>query len=273
MLAVGELRYEDAWEDMLACHRFVFLARSGCYCASEIDNMYFARTKQVFQVELLLLEHLKNLDSRKIDQIRDELFRLPKENKNVRLFDLGERFVCMENLEEAISGKFAFTFELSQGTYSQEELKIMLDEAKPLINESVDTIIKALKEPNYQQRMTLLRPLEVRLNKQYPIGILTTDKLAAYAAPHHNYLKNDVACLMREKLVEVAIVLEDYNRNNHGYPNTLKQLIPNYISEVPNDEYNGKKIKYTHKDKGYFLYSVGENGNDDTLEVENNEKD
>ena len=43
----------------------------------------------------------------------------------------------------------------------------------------------------------------------------------------------------------------------------LADLVPDYLSEVPQDPFSGKPLLYRRNAKGYVLYSVGLDGRDD----------
>jgi hypothetical protein len=45
-------------------------------------------------------------------------------------------------------------------------------------------------------------------------------------------------------------------------PETLEQLVPKFIEAVPIDPFDGKPLRYKRLEKGYTIYSVGEDGED-----------
>jgi hypothetical protein len=45
-------------------------------------------------------------------------------------------------------------------------------------------------------------------------------------------------------------------------PETLEQLVPKFIEAVPIDPFDGKPLKFKRLEKGYTIYSVGEDGED-----------
>jgi hypothetical protein len=61
----------------------------------------------------------------------------------------------------------------------------------------------------------------------------------------------------------IAFALARYRADNGNYPKELSLLVPKYLKEVPKDRFSGKPLIYTADDKGYILYSVGINGQDD----------
>jgi hypothetical protein len=65
-------------------------------------------------------------------------------------------------------------------------------------------------------------------------------------------------------VVVTAIALKRFQMKHGAWPDTLGQLVPEYLPSVPMDPYDGKPLKYHPNTDGTFLlYSVGEDGLDD----------
>jgi hypothetical protein len=65
------------------------------------------------------------------------------------------------------------------------------------------------------------------------------------------------------RLTVTAIALKRYHLAHHAYPASLRDLVPQYLAEVPRDFMDGKPLRYTLQPDGNFLlYSVGEDGED-----------
>lgn len=66
------------------------------------------------------------------------------------------------------------------------------------------------------------------------------------------------------KQTEIVCALERYRLKNGSYPETLQQLIPKFIENLPHDLITGEPYKYHVLTNGQFaLYSVGWNEKDD----------
>jgi hypothetical protein len=63
--------------------------------------------------------------------------------------------------------------------------------------------------------------------------------------------------------LHLAFALAAYQREHGRYPATLDALAPKYLPQIPNDLFSGKALIYRPSEKGYLLYSVGVNGQDD----------
>ncbi|MGB9624665.1 MAG: hypothetical protein ACPMAQ_07360 [Phycisphaerae bacterium] len=70
----------------------------------------------------------------------------------------------------------------------------------------------------------------------------------------------------------VAIAVERYRRARNRLPASLDELVPEYARSLPTDPFTGKELLYHHDEKGYVVYSIGENGKDDGGQVEQNKK-
>lgn len=60
----------------------------------------------------------------------------------------------------------------------------------------------------------------------------------------------------------VALVAERYRRENKGWPETVDQLCPKYLSAVPLDPFDGKPLRYRRIKDAVVIYSIGQDGVD-----------
>jgi hypothetical protein len=63
--------------------------------------------------------------------------------------------------------------------------------------------------------------------------------------------------------LQVAFALAAYQKDKGRYPEKLAELAPKYLKDVPGDLFSGKPLVYKPTDKGYLFYSVGVNGKDE----------
>ncbi|MBI5724350.1 MAG: hypothetical protein HZA50_10365 [Planctomycetes bacterium] len=64
-------------------------------------------------------------------------------------------------------------------------------------------------------------------------------------------------------LAETTLAMAAYKADNGNWPETLEKLVPKYLPAVPNDPFVDQPLKYRKDEKGWVLYSVGENMKDD----------
>jgi hypothetical protein len=66
-----------------------------------------------------------------------------------------------------------------------------------------------------------------------------------------------------QRNLHVAFALAAHHRDHGRYPARLDELAPRYLAAVPDDLFSGKSLVYRPAEKGYLLYSVGVNGEDE----------
>jgi hypothetical protein len=63
--------------------------------------------------------------------------------------------------------------------------------------------------------------------------------------------------------IVAALAVERYRRDKGHWPETLADLVPDYLPKVPLDLYDGAPLRYRQLDDGVVVYSVGPDGQDD----------
>ena len=82
----------------------------------------------------------------------------------------------------------------------------------------------------------------------------------------HNGQRVSLSQAEHETGVTLAVVgyqLKRYNMEHGAYPESLTALTPEFMAEVPLDEFDGKPLRYRREGEGFILYSVGTNLVDD----------
>jgi hypothetical protein len=67
----------------------------------------------------------------------------------------------------------------------------------------------------------------------------------------------------RLRLAITALALEQFRNKNGRLPDTLDDLKPGFLAEVPEDPFTGLELAYRRLPKGYVVYSVGRDLMDD----------
>ena len=75
---------------------------------------------------------------------------------------------------------------------------------------------------------------------------------------------------VRNSLLKTVLALEIYRRQHGGYPETLAQLVPDFMPEIPDDvfELSLKPLKYRRDGNRALIWSVSQDGVDDAGNVE-----
>lgn len=66
----------------------------------------------------------------------------------------------------------------------------------------------------------------------------------------------------------VMIAVERYRRAKNRWPDTLAELVPEYLAKVPLDPFDGALLRYRRLGDGVVIYSVGPDGHDDAGNLE-----
>jgi hypothetical protein len=127
--------------------------------------------------------------------------------------------------------------------------------------ETTADYLEAIKSP-YPQRIKACEGLQPRFRrvpvvKGFVISrmLLPTMSLNTYREARH------IATL---RAAEIALAVERFRfKNENRLPESLKDLVPEFVKEVPPDPYDGKSLRYRKLAKGYVVYSIADNGRDD----------
>lgn len=65
------------------------------------------------------------------------------------------------------------------------------------------------------------------------------------------------------RAARVGLVIQRYRLAAGMLPDTLADLVPAYLGDVPKDPFDGNELRYEKRDAGFVIYSVGEDLSDD----------
>jgi hypothetical protein len=109
------------------------------------------------------------------------------------------------------------------------------------------------------KQISAFKAIENKINNLPGIYILIRNFTAAYSHLVTLNLKNiaelNIACS--------ALAVERFRMKNNKLPDSLGNLVPDYLDSVPLDPFDGKEIRYKKLDRGFVTYSIGENQIDD----------
>jgi len=83
--------------------------------------------------------------------------------------------------------------------------------------------------------------------------------LSAYSHVAHH--ENEGIAMQR--LALTALAIENFAAANRSFPEKLDELVPKFLLESPSDPFTGLELKYHRSAKGYVVYSVGPDMQDD----------
>jgi hypothetical protein len=73
----------------------------------------------------------------------------------------------------------------------------------------------------------------------------------------------DKRVIARERLLTAELAVRCYQSEQGRLPQSLEQLVPKYLQQVPSDPFSGRPVIYHPQGTNWLLYSVGEDGVDD----------
>jgi hypothetical protein len=119
-----------------------------------------------------------------------------------------------------------------------------------------------MSEPYWKVREQPL--LETFLDKeQGPLGRFHYLFVRLMLPAYDNLLKRIVMSNSGTDGVYIGLALELYHRQHHKWPESLSELAPQWLPEVPVDRITGQPLHYKIVDDKPLVYSVGLDGDDD----------
>jgi hypothetical protein len=289
LLRVGDGKFDEAWQDLLACHRLARLVGRGATLIEALVGM--ALEGVASNADLAYLERAKLTPAQVRDRLKD-LQGLPPLPPLADKVALAERFVYLESVQMFRRGGPGMVEVLADGRPARKpdpkELRAMalIDWAPALRNGNrwYDRLAAALRLEDRARRQKELDRIEADLRalkaaaarsadlarlglwKGSPdkIGKVIGDVLISLLMPAVRKVQDahDRTEQVQRNL-RVAFALGAYQREHGRYPAKLEDLAPKYLPSVPGDLFSGKALVYRPAAKGYLLYSVGVNGKDE----------
>jgi hypothetical protein len=289
MLRVGEGKSDDAWQDLLACHRLGRLVGRG---GTLIEGLVGIAVDQVASTADVAYLERANLTSKQVQNRLKELQTLPPMPSMVNKVDLTERIMFLEMVQLIRHRGTGVLADLGDGAAKKptpEELKALdrIDWTPALKsgNRWYDGMAGAMRLKDRVDREKALDAIEkdvkaLKADASGPAAIAKIvlggepgkmtgkaigDVLVSVLMPaarkvQDAYERNE----QTQRNLHVAFALAAFHRDNGRYPAKLDDLAPKYLAAVPDDLFAGKPLVYRLTDRGYLFYSIGVNGKDDS---------
>lgn len=288
MLRLNDGKLDEAWSDILACHR---LARHLAHGPLIESLVAIGIESLVLNSEVAFLQNSK-LDSKRILACLKDLQSLPPMPSIAECVDGTERFSFLDELMLIDRSGLRSLVKLDAPIPPGAELPrgpvtgIDWDPALRHANQLFDRMSRAMRQPTRQKRQEELNLIDDEFRKSKKrlaesgklnnalVGVegmtpamrgkIIGDLLIAMVMPFVS--KVQIASDRREQSernLHVAFALSAYQRDHKRFPKSLDDLAPKYLSKVPGDLFSGKAIIYKPNEKGFLIYSVGPDGRDD----------
>lgn len=287
MLRVSEKRHDEAWQDLLACHRLGRLVGRG---GTLIEGLVSVAIDQIAAKADLAYLDVARLDAKRIQACLGDLQKLPALPVMADKIERCERYMFLETALSLDREGLAY-LERATGAEASDWIgKLMLadvnwDPALRNANQMFSRMAAVMRLKDFSQRAKQLQEIDREI-KSLRVGLRDARGLtrAVFTANSLAEAKGKVIgdyliCMLVPALTQVhqageraeqvqdnlhlAFVLAAYQADVGRYPMKLDALAPKYLATLPQDRFTGKALIYRPNEAGYLLYSVGVNGRDD----------
>ena len=275
MLQLHDQRVDEAWADIIACHRLARVKSLYPFLGSAFETT-------ATEAEKNILRH-GDLTAAQIARMRKDLGDLASPSKLADLIDIDWRFELLDRItyvaQKGIDAKTPRRTEITKLVQSWNDPESLTaidwDTILRVVNSRCDQATAALRNGTRIERQKAIRkiPNEYLMDLKMAAKTCSPDArsdllgrafVADMRADLVVGLARDEDCrAMRFDLICVAFALAAYHAEHGDYPPELADLSPKYLSELPKDVYNDEQLHYESESNGYTLYSVGVNGRDD----------
>jgi hypothetical protein len=287
MLNAGRNAADDAWQDLLACHRLGRLVGRGGTLMEGLVGVAIEGVAS--KADLTFLEFTKPT-GKGIESCLHDLDELPSFPGVADKVDLAERFLYLDsimNLDREGVRSIMAELKLDPNALPQNIPELIdWDLALKIGNKWYDRMGAAMRENDRSlkkkkleqidtdadaylkaQKSKLATPqgqAEIASGGARAIGKAVGDVTIGLLIPSvHKVQKAWDRVQQVQDNLHLAFVLAWYQHDNGRYPEKLDQLAPKYLRAIPSDVFSGKALIYKPSEKAYLLYSVGPNGKDD----------
>jgi hypothetical protein len=280
MLCVNRGNVDEAWNDLLACHRLARLVGQGPFPVDALTAQAVDCTAN--EGDVSLLQHAK-LTTGQAAKMQQDLSALPPMPEMAEIVGQGERLTGLDlalwaNRQATVDrGKAAANvgFPLPPGVDWNTVLRIINSWYDRLVT-AARKVTRAERESavaqilsDMKERVAATRGLEAsailavgwRKAASERVGMSFVSLMLPVAA---QAISMEDRATMQFDLTKLAFALAAYHAKHSRYPAKLATLVPKYVKEVPKDIFNNDAdLHYSREGDGYLLYSVGDNGKDD----------
>ena len=123
--------------------------------------------------------------------------------------------------------------------------------------DAMESYLKAARLP-YPERLEAAKATAVRLEP--PPQLFEGWDLSIPAAGR--YVVHNGIDIALTRAAMTALAAERYRFAEGKFPGKLADLVPKFLDAVPKDPFDGNPLRYRRREKGYVVYSIGEDGID-----------
>jgi len=120
--------------------------------------------------------------------------------------------------------------------------------------------LMAVNRLSEHRRIEAAKAIEAKLEQKSGISAMMVQMLVpAYA----RVIEIHLVRIGGLRTAVVALAIERYRLAEAKLPSTLEKLVPKYLGAVPRDPIDGEELRYKRLEKGYVVYSIGQDRSDD----------
>ena len=288
MLRTAEGKTDEAWQDLLACHRLGRLVSRG---GTLIEGLVGVAIEMIASNASVVLLDRGKLTAKQVQGCLSDLQQLPARRGPADKVGLAERFTGLESVLMIERHGLDYLEGMAGGLGKPPGARprpvpsgIDWDPALKNMNRWYDRLEATLRVKDRAEREKLHTALEQELKDlksgvTHPaklaalilagkpdktLGKLISDVLITLLVPAiHKVQQADDRSEQVAQNLQLAFALALHQREKGSYPKSLDELTPKYLKRIPIDQFTGKPLIYLPRENGYLLYSVGVNGMDE----------
>jgi hypothetical protein len=300
MLRLGDKDIPGAWNDLLACCRFVRVYGERPLLA---DRLIASSLEGIAGGSIVTLSGQEGLTSAQARQFLAEYQALPPARPIEEVWEYGERIfslACLVDLAaEPATGLKYFEGGLPELTDAEQKRRVVALKVLGYDNE-LDWNEALRRQNRWSDGFARLQARAKASGTGEELARWDDDSVAAAQKACDETLGHDdqvtekatpaqkaerlVALLnapsvfgpisktlpfagariqTERDLALLALALGGYHADRGVYPTSLTELSPSFVKVIPKDRFTGGELRYAIATNGYLLYSVGPNGEDD----------
>src|SRR5262249_30861733 len=277
MLRVNDGKVEEAWQDLLACHRLGRQVASGGTGIELVAGI--AIDEMACKADLAFLDHSK-LESKQVLACLEDLQKLQPMAALADKVDLGERFMLLDTMMMTARHGTPFLQAMSDNSWTPDKadqfktrlftrsidwdpafrnarhwydrfaagLRITDRTARGQEMAAIDQDLKALKQQSSGPGVIAKSFMGPKARGELIGNILITLLLPAIGKVQDAADRSEQG----QRNLHVAFALAAYHRDHGRYPAELDEIAPKYLEKVPDDLFSGEPLIYRLEGNGYL---------------------
>jgi hypothetical protein len=287
-LRLGDNDIDGALDDILCSFRLGRLYSQGPIVIGRLASM--ALERYAFQTVTILLSS-DELNDEQLARLTSEYDALTPLARIDDAIDVVERFHTLNVIQEFLAGRLTLEFEPAPPTglmarvrfveRAFRNMRMHPDTPLRIANDWYDDLSACAAAPTWREFKSEWEVMDARrtaFTRDHAVqmwfvglGLWTSeigraggDFFVQQTTPHLGQIgEARFRADARHRLLQIALALARYRSERRQYPQTLAELSPEYLAEIPLDPFTDEPMVYRLNANGYVLYSLCSNLLDD----------